>query len=161
MGYCPEGRNMGSLFDLSLFSVSPYPEFELRGDDHVLSSCLDFFCPLRNEGKIYAALLRLATLIGKDNGDGTWTVRVGYTDLRRESGCSTRALGRAWPRLEHLGFLVEREAHKDRRPARYIIRSIELLNSRYKVDGCTHFRVMPNLSLQPFRAKAMGYQVAQ
>lgn len=144
---------MDTLFDIALFSVSLYPEFDPRGDDLVLNTCLDFFDVLRNEGRIYAALLRIATGDGKNNGDGTWTVRVGYTDLCRESGCSTRALGRAWPRLETLGVLIERESHKDRRAARYTIRSVELLDTRYKDAGCTHFRLLSPTNVQPFRAK--------
>ena len=156
---------MDTLFDVSLFSIPQYPEFEIRGDDYELNTCLDFFRITRNEGKIYAALLRLASgnvmtngknnhkITGKNNSDGSWTVRVGYTDLCQESGCTTRALGRAWPRLESLGFLTDRERHNDRRAARYTIRSIELLDSIYRRAGCTHFRVMPDKSLQPFRTK--------
>lgn len=152
---------VGTLFDLSLFSVPLYPEFELRGDDYVLSTCLDFFKLRRNEGKIYAALLRLAMKNGKNNGDGTWTISVGYTKLCRESGCSTRALGRAWCRLETLGFLADRKKHDDRRSARYTVLTIEALDALYKDAGCTHYRVMPDKTLQPFRAKSHKDQEAQ
>lgn len=147
-----------TLFDVSLFTVSAIPELDVRGDDHVFTSCLTFFDLHRNDGKVYATLFKLATEEGKDNGDGTRTIRVGYKKLRNASGCSTRAMGRAWPRLLDLGFLKSREPHKDRRAARYVVCSISCLDSIYKDAGCTHFRISPDRKIQPFRQKSSGAQ---
>jgi hypothetical protein len=145
---------MDDLFNASLFGGGAFPDFDVRGDDYYFTTCLDFFKIWRNEGKIYRALLSLDKNKGGANReDGIRAIRVGYTELVKVSGCSTRALGRAWPRLKALGFLVERKKHEDRRSARYTIRTIELLDSLYMSAGCTHFRVMRDRSLQPFRAK--------
>lgn len=150
------------LFGTSLFGFSSFPQFSVLGDDYPFTSCLDFFRILRNEEVIYRVLLRLATAKGKHNlYDDTWTIRVGYTRLAQESGCSKRALGRAWPRLEALGFLIEREQHTDRRPSRYKLRSISVLNRLYKEAQVTHFRVMPNKSIQPFCSKIDSVLVVQ
>jgi hypothetical protein len=150
---------MSDLFDSTLFEGPNFPEFDARGDDYSLITCLDFFRVLRNEGKVYSALLRLADSRGANSrNNDTWVIRVGYTELVKVSGCSTRALGRAWPRLKSLGFLVDHKKHEDRRSARYTIRTIECLDALYKSSGCTHFRVMRDRSLQPFQAKVVAAQ---
>jgi hypothetical protein len=128
-------------------------ELELRGDDHAMVSSVSLFEVRRNDGIIYRALLEMAMTTGRGFGTNNWSIRVGYTALRLATGCSTRALGRAWPRLQELGFLKSREAPQGRRSARYILRSIESVDEIYASVGYTHYRVMPNGKLQPFRPK--------
>jgi hypothetical protein len=142
-----------TLFDAHLFLALLGCEFEVRGDDHEMPSCLSLFAVRRNEEKIYRALLKMAYAAGMGSGDDTWAIRVGYTALRKATGCSSRAFGRAWPRLLAWGFLKSIEAHQDRRCARYIVRSVESVDATYKEMGYTYFRVMPDGSLQPFRPK--------
>jgi hypothetical protein len=150
--------NESTLFDTVLFPAPGDPELEVRGDDHAMTSCLSIFDVRRNDGKIYAALVRMAEENGRSADDGTWAVRVGYTALRKASGCSTRALGRAWPRLLELGFLKSIEPHKDRRAARYVGRSIACVDSTYKDAGYMYFRVLPDGKILPFRPKPQARQ---
>ncbi len=142
-----------TLFDMPLYPALAGCELEVRGDDHPITSCVALFDIRRNDGKIYRALLKMAMADGRCTGADIWSIRVGYTALRKATGCSSRAFGRAWPRLLAWGFLKSIEAHQDRRCARYIVRSVESVDATYKEMGYTYFRVMPDGSLQPFRPK--------
>jgi hypothetical protein len=150
-----------TLFDAHLFPALLGCEFEVRGDDHEMPSCLALFAVRRNEEKIYRALLKMANAAGMGHSDDTWAISVGYTALRKATGCSSRAFGRAWPRLLGWGFLVERVENHNRSCARYYIRSIESLSAKYRDLGYVYFRVMPDGNLQPFRPKPRAGQGAR
>lgn len=131
-------------------------EFLLRGDDHVMSSCLSLFEVRRNERKIHRALLKMAEDRGMLPGDDTWQVSVGYDKLCKATGCSARTLGRAWPQLLGWGFLDKITEHHNRDCKVYAVRSIESVDAKYKENGYTYFRVMPDRSLLPFRPKPIS-----
>ena len=128
------------------------PALEVRRDDRAFTSSSLLLKHNRNEERIYDALLHLAVKHGSQNDDGTWMVRVGYTALSGASGCSTKAFGRAWPRLLKWGFLRSIEPHHERQPALYAIRSLASVDAIFKKAGCTHIRVLKTGTIQPFRS---------
>jgi len=132
--------------------IVPVHEFVRRGDDHQMPSSLSLFEVRRNEGLIWCALLDMAKANGTPAGDETWSIQVGYKALRTATGCSTRALERAWPRLLAWGFLERIVEHHNRESKIYTIRSVARVDAIYKDFGYTYFRVMKG-ELQPFRSK--------
>jgi hypothetical protein len=145
---------MGSCgFFLTPLSAIDVPWLEVRGDDLQWAGSSSLLRRRPNDGKIYATLWDLSLQKGRSIGDDTRAIRVGYTELRKCSGCSTRALGRAWPRLLAWGLLVSLEPHEDREPALYRVRSLGLVDTLYMDAGCTHFRILVGGKIQPFKAK--------
>jgi hypothetical protein len=133
------------------------PTFDLRGDDFKIESFASLVEPYPNDLKIYRALLRLADVQKKGTrvDDETWKIRIGYSDICKESRCCKRALGRAWPRLERLGVVVCKEKHKDRVENLYTVRTPEWLERQCQKSGCTHFRFVEGM-IQPFRQRSEG-----
>jgi hypothetical protein len=139
------------LMDSALLA-SGVSTLEVRNDDLEFSSSRLIFQAYRNDGRIYDTLMQLAVANGDRTDDGAWTISIGYSDLRKASGCGDRALGRAWPRLLEWGFLRSIEPHTDRQPSKYILRSIACVDAIYRDAGCTHLRVLPGGKFQPFRS---------
>lgn len=121
--------------DPTLFDALVQYEFVVRGDDHQMPSCLSIFEIRRNEGKIWSSLLNMAKANGTPAGDETWLIQVGYGVLRTATGCSARALERAWPRLLQWGFLERIEEHHNRTCKKYIVRSEARVDADFKQKG--------------------------
>lgn len=149
------------LLDTPLLARLGVSTFVVREDDLALTSTRLIFGTCRNDGKIYDALMQLAVATGRQIDDDAWTIRIGYSALSKASGCSPRALGRAWPRLIDWGFLQFIEPHNDRRPTKYIVRSIACVDAIYKDAGCTHFRIIRGGKIQPFRSVSRFRDVAK
>ena len=126
--------------------------FEVREDDLELTSTRLVFRTSRNDAKIYDALMQLAVVGGHPTNQDALTIRIGYSALSKASGCSPRALGRAWPRLIDWGFLRSMEPHIDRQPTRtreWASMSVTRYTEMYA--GLT-FRITRSGKLQPFRS---------
>jgi len=140
------------ILDSPLLKRHGVSTFSVREDDIELTSIRLVFKTCRNDGKIYDALIQLAVSNGGLTDDGAFTITIGYSALTKASGCQTRALGRARPRLIDWGFLRSFEPHADRQPTKYVVRSIACLDAIYRDAGCTHLRITPGGKMQPFRS---------
>jgi hypothetical protein len=134
------------------------PTLELRGDDVRIETYASLIEHYPNDLKIYTAMLKLAdedqkgTRVDQDS----WTMRIGYAEICEASECCKRALSRAWPRLERLGIVVLIEMHKDRRENLYLVHAPEWLERKCQESGCTHYRLLKEGLIQPFRPRAEG-----
>jgi hypothetical protein len=133
------------------------PEFDLLPTDQIIK---DAYSPLRNyrnDVRAYISLIDLSQRCGKRINEYVWRVQVGYGILVPASGCSTRALERAWARLELLSYVLRYpKGHDGKVPTTYWVRTLEGMMAMFEGAGCTHFRVLRGKRIQLFRPKAIG-----
>jgi hypothetical protein len=94
----------------------------------------------KNAKIFYAALLGRAST-GVKVTEHIWRVQVGYTELRRLTRLSNRAILRLRPRLAAMNYVVEYPAARGRSSYTYWVRTEDGVMAMLKAVGCNYVRL--------------------
>jgi hypothetical protein len=148
----PIGKSRNPVSAFLNASALDVAELELRSTDIKIENAFSLL--LRNDEKVYSALIRLSEESGKKFDQYIWRVKVGYSKFAPESGRSTRTLERAFPRLASLNYVIRYpEAYAGKVPATYWVRTPEGVMTMFAAVGCTHCRILRGKRIQLLKSK--------
>jgi len=128
-------------------------DLNLRATDISIQDAITPFVHLHNDAELYRSLLKLCRNRGEQITGDILRIQLGYSVLLPLIRLTSRAVGRSFPRLDRLRYVIRwPEAHGGTVPTTYWVRTEIGVMTMFKAYRCTHIRVLKGNHVQLVRA---------